>query len=106
MLDTWDAGVKSRKAELTVLTWNTQLDEAARTFAAAHPDATVLIWSSWQLFTKMFANPSSFGFSEDDLMDDGAVFVDGLHPTTAVHEIIASQLFDLLAEAKPVDAAS
>ncbi|KAI0713878.1 hypothetical protein C8Q76DRAFT_768744 [Earliella scabrosa] len=94
-------GARYKKAELTVLAWNEKLEEAARSFSATHPDATVLIWSSWHLFTQMFNDPSSFGFTAEDLMDGGAVFVDGLHPTSAVHEIIAAQLLDFLLNISP-----
>ncbi|TFK81887.1 carbohydrate esterase family 16 protein [Polyporus arcularius HHB13444] len=90
---------KSLKAEFTVLTWNAKLGEAARAFAAAHPDATVLIWSSWHLFSRMFNDPESFGFREEDpAEDEGGIFVDGLHPTSAVHAIIAAQILDFLSE--------
>ena len=93
------AGPTSRKAELTVLTWNAKLGEAARAFAAAHPDATVLIWSSWRLFEQVYSDPESFGFREEDLADhEGRVFVDGLHPTSAMHEIVAAQILDFLSE--------
>ena len=94
-------GARYKKAELTVLAWNEKLEEAARSFSATHPDATVLIWSSWHLFTQMFNDPSSFGFTAEDLMNDGAVFVDGLHPTSVVHEIIAAQLIDFLLNISP-----
>ncbi|KAI0697108.1 hypothetical protein C8T65DRAFT_743346 [Cerioporus squamosus] len=91
--------LKSFKTELAVLTWNAKLGEAARAFAAAHPDATVLIWSSWHLFSQIYSDPESFGFREQDLVDDeGGIFVDGLHPTSAVHGIVAAQILDFLSE--------
>ncbi|RPD55355.1 hypothetical protein L226DRAFT_468947 [Lentinus tigrinus ALCF2SS1-7] len=90
---------KSHKTEFTVLTWNAKLGDAARAFATAHPDATVLIWSSWHLFSRVYSDPESFGFGEEDLADDeGGIFIDGLHPTSAMHAIVAAQILDFLSE--------
>ncbi|KAF7374855.1 hypothetical protein MSAN_00371500 [Mycena sanguinolenta] len=44
------------------INWNTALTDAATQFAAAHPDATVLIYSAWDTFTALLDDPASHGF--------------------------------------------
>lgn len=81
----------------SILAWNAKLREAAEAFANAHADASVGVWSSWALFDRMFADPHAFGFTTDDVeRERGAIFADGLHPTTAVHNIIADELLAFL----------
>ncbi|KAI0737379.1 hypothetical protein C8Q80DRAFT_1115116 [Daedaleopsis nitida] len=94
-------GPQSRNIELTLLTWNAKLREAARTFATTHPDTTVVIWSAWYLFSQVLSDPASFGFKDDPIQDEGEIFVDGFHPTSAVHEIMAAQLLNLLSDLEP-----
>ncbi|KAI0769080.1 hypothetical protein BD413DRAFT_629120 [Trametes elegans] len=83
-----------------VLSWNAGLRESASQFSADHPDATVMIWSSWKFFSELLATPEAFGFSKDDgAKEEGAIFEDGLHPTSAVHRLISEQLLDFFPDA-------
>lgn len=82
-----------------MLAWNEKLRQAADAFSASHLDASVVVWSSWELFMQLLTEPQTFGFEEADVgQEAGAIFADGLHPTTAVHEIIARELVKLFDE--------
>ncbi|KAI0628890.1 hypothetical protein C8Q77DRAFT_1067250 [Trametes polyzona] len=85
------------KLQETVLAWNSALRDQAAKFSAEHSDATVLIWSSHELFTQLLSNPELFGFDKEDASkEEGSIFEDGLHPTSAVHLVIARHLSDFL----------
>lgn len=91
------AGPKPQKLQDAVLEWNSALSGAAAKFAAEHTDATVLVWSSWRLFSDILVNPAAYGFSQEDAAEEeGAIFEDGLHPTSAVHRVIAQELLEFL----------
>lgn len=91
------AGPKPQKLQDAVLEWNSALSEAAAKFAAEHTDATVLVWSSWRLFSDILTNPAAYGFPQEDAAkEEGAIFEDGLHPTSAVHRVIAQELLEFL----------
>ncbi|KAH9857423.1 hypothetical protein C2E23DRAFT_927391 [Lenzites betulinus] len=93
----FSAGPRLPKLPEAISAWNIALNEAAREFSAEHSDATVLLWSSWQFFTKLLAAPEEFGFHQDDVrQEEGPIFVDGLHPTSAVHSMIAQDLLKFL----------
>ncbi|EIW61069.1 uncharacterized protein TRAVEDRAFT_120349 [Trametes versicolor FP-101664 SS1] len=90
-------GPKPQKLQDGVLEWNSALSGASAKFAAEHTDATVLVWSSWRLFSDILANPAAYGFSQEDAAkEEGAIFEDGLHPTSAVHRVIAQELLEFL----------
>ncbi|OBZ75356.1 hypothetical protein A0H81_04312 [Grifola frondosa] len=73
--------------------WNDSLRETAEQFAASHKPATILIYSSWDTFTRVLDNPATFGFKqEDSLKNGGAIWVDHLHPTSRMHDIIACDM--------------
>ncbi|KAI0669360.1 hypothetical protein C8Q78DRAFT_1070881 [Trametes maxima] len=88
------------KLKDVITTWNSTLLEAAEKFSADHADATVLVWSSWKLFTELLASPQSYGFGEGEAAkEEGDIFMDGLHPTSQVHRLVAEQLLDFLSRA-------
>ncbi|KAF9246887.1 hypothetical protein BU15DRAFT_57848 [Melanogaster broomeanus] len=64
---------------------------AAQQFAADHADASVMIFSSWDTFTRILDDPASYGFDADEPY--GGIWVDSLHPTTKVHDILGSGNF-------------
>ncbi|KAI0365129.1 hypothetical protein BV20DRAFT_1102819 [Pilatotrama ljubarskyi] len=87
----------SEKLKDTVLAWNATLRQAAERFHAEHPDATVLVWSAWRLSTDLLADPESFGFGQEEAAkEEGQLFEDGLHPTSALHRVIAQELLAFL----------
>lgn len=67
--------------------------ENARSFTQAHPDATAMIYSSHHTFTQVLDNPGSYDFVPDDVAKmRGAIWIDNIHPTTAMHKIIAREI--------------
>ncbi|KAF7324897.1 Lipase-GDSL domain-containing protein [Mycena kentingensis (nom. inval.)] len=55
--------------------WNTELEKAVASFAAKHPECTVLLFSSWDVFNSFLDDPEVYGF---------------------VHEYIANGVVELL----------
>lgn len=77
--------------------WNAALRAEAKNFSASHNEATVLIYSSWMTFTKVLDDPTAFGFAQEDVKKAaGSIWVDRLHPTSKMHEIIAQDMTKLL----------
>lgn len=71
-------------------------------FGEEHQDASVLVFSSWDLFTAVLDNPVQYGFKEDDSSKArGGIWVDRLHPTTKMHKIIAEKIVDYLISIEP-----
>jgi len=73
--------------------WNNLLQIAAQTFAAKHPDATVMVFSSWDTFNRVLDNPTDSGFTDDD---ETEIWIDHIHPTSRMHKIIAHDLASFL----------
>ncbi|KAK7042468.1 thermolabile hemolysin [Favolaschia claudopus] len=81
------------------ISWNMALNEAANQFSAAHPDATVMIYSSWDTFNALFDNPVAHGFPAEDTKRAGkSMWVDHLHPTSKVHDFVARDLANFLGQ--------
>ncbi|KAH9935006.1 uncharacterized protein B0H18DRAFT_979369 [Fomitopsis serialis] len=82
--------------------WNIALRTQAETFAAAHDEATVLIYSSWAMFTKVLDAPAAYGFTTDDVRKPaGSIWVDRLHPTSNMHDVIAHDIAQFLGSIEP-----
>ncbi|KAL4256589.1 SGNH hydrolase superfamily protein [Pleurotus pulmonarius] len=74
-------------------TWNKLLEDGAASFATANPDATVMIFSAWDLFHDVMDHPDKYGFTaEKGGSGVGGFLVDGLHPTSKMHNIIAREI--------------
>lgn len=70
--------------------WNAALRDAAKGFAEKHPDSTVLIFSAHQTFNTFLDDLWAYDFPiGDGSLSGGSVWVDHLHPTSKVHDIIA-----------------
>ncbi|KZP09944.1 carbohydrate esterase family 16 protein [Athelia psychrophila] len=73
--------------------WNTLLAKNVHSFASSHQDVTALIFSSHATFTRVLNDPTAHGFQEEDVdKEAGSIWVDALHPTTKMHEVIASDI--------------
>ncbi|KAI0328039.1 hypothetical protein GY45DRAFT_1033733 [Cubamyces sp. BRFM 1775] len=92
-------GPKTPEAKAAYDAWKPLLREGAKAFIGAHPDATVFVFSSWDLFTRILADPQSYGLQCED-RSRSTLFVDGFHPTSAVHAIIAKELLSFLREVR------
>ncbi|KAJ8488442.1 hypothetical protein ONZ51_g3584 [Trametes cubensis] len=95
-------GPKTTRARTAYEAWNPLLREGAKAFIDAHPDATVIIFSSWNLFLLILADPLSYGLPCQG-KSRSALFVDGFHSTSAVHAIIAKELLTSLREFAGID---
>ena len=57
-----------------------------------------MLFSSYDLFTRLLDDPSRYGFNEATAcMSGGCVWYDHLHPTSQVHDLIATELAQFLA---------
>ena len=86
---TTSAGPKAPRAKDAYKAWNPLLEENATKFCAAHPDASVFIFSSWEVFTRHLEEAET-----SEARD--ALFVDGFHPGTHLHGVIANELQSFL----------
>ncbi|KAI0737403.1 hypothetical protein C8Q80DRAFT_1243316 [Daedaleopsis nitida] len=94
-------GAKSPRAKAGYMSWNPLLRQHAEMFSSAHPDATVLLFSSWEVFTRILEHPRSSGAAEADELDRDALFVDGFHPSSALHAVIAKEFHQFLLGINP-----
>ncbi|KAF8652630.1 hypothetical protein AX16_004291 [Volvariella volvacea WC 439] len=72
-------------------TWNDLLRAQVEEFAASASQATVFIFSSHAVLTDILDDPEEYDFTEDDTTEVGAIWQDGLHLTSAVHEVLAEK---------------
>ena len=73
------------------------LREGAEKFSAARPDATVLVFSSWDVFTKALVDSAAAGVPQGDASNCDGLFVDGFHPASTLHAVVAKELLAFLA---------
>jgi len=78
-------------------TWNFSFCRQIEAFCAAHGDLTALLFSSYRLFMSLLENPNTHGFEAQDVHKMGGdIWADHLHPTSKVHDIVASGIADFL----------
>lgn len=78
-------------------TWNATLEKELRSWTRTHPDITTFLFSSWDAFSRVLDDPNAFGFDLSDASEaGGAIWVDRLRPTSAMHRIIADDLVSFL----------
>jgi hypothetical protein len=74
-------------------TWNDLLRSYSNVFSAESTQATGLLFSAHAVLTEVLDDPLEFDFYRRDVEDaGGAIWVDELHLTTAVHSIISERL--------------
>jgi phospholipase/lecithinase/hemolysin len=84
-------------------TWNTSLRNAAQEFGKNHPEATVLLFSSFEAFDTFLNKPEDHGFHPEDVKRrNGSIWMDHIHPTSKVHDYIACRLATFLESIQPV----
>ncbi|KAI0054146.1 carbohydrate esterase family 16 protein [Auriscalpium vulgare] len=96
------------KTKNTIHNWNAALVAGVESFLASHLDVTAMVWSSWDTFTRILDDPVSFGFPASDARQEfGSIWYDKLHPTSAVHRIIARDISEFIhsqhADISPID---
>ncbi|KAF9484721.1 hypothetical protein BDN70DRAFT_872259 [Pholiota conissans] len=78
-------------------TWNANLRKAAQKFCSTHLNSSVFLLSSFHFFNTLLDNPTAYGFSEAEIKKrSGSFWFDHIHPTSKVHEYIASYLASFL----------
>ncbi|KAI0823771.1 hypothetical protein BC628DRAFT_1420508 [Trametes gibbosa] len=91
--DVFPNGPKTPRAKTAYQTWNPVLRSGAEAFKAAHSDATIFVFSSWGLFTCLHSESGPVANKADEW---SARFVDGFHPSSDMHAIIARELLAFL----------
>jgi phospholipase/lecithinase/hemolysin len=102
-----------------VQVYNSGLTGLLDNFEATHPDAQLMRFDSFGIFNAIVANAAAFGFTNttdrcytgDDLGFTGGgsvcanpsqyIFWDGIHPTTAVHQLVGRAMLQEVAAAVP-----
>jgi len=78
--------------------WNSLLRPRLKEFVTSRGDATAVLFSSWDIFSKILDNPKDYGFTESNSQEQGGgIWEDHLHPTDPVHKIIAAEMSKFLA---------
>lgn len=99
-----NAQVKEIRARFN--SWNMTLDKAIRSFVAdkstTDDPITAIYFSSHRVFTALLNHPKKYGFPQKDIAKSRrSIWIDHLHPTSAVHHILASELDSLLSSISP-----
>lgn len=77
--------------------WNDTLRSSATRFAGDNPGVTVLVYSSYETFTRVLDDPASCGFRPEDVQKAaGSIWVDHVHPTSKMHDEIAKDMLSFL----------
>ena len=83
--------------------WNDELRRGLVNFATSHPDATVMMFSAWDTFTRILSDPARYGFNPADRTTlGGSIWFDFMHPTSRVHDILAGEIAQFLASQPPL----
>ncbi|KAG2130185.1 uncharacterized protein EDB93DRAFT_1332106 [Suillus bovinus] len=83
-------------------TWNETLEKELQSWTKTHPDVTTFLFSSWDSFSRVLDDPNAFGFDPNDISEaGGAIWVDRLRPTSAMHRVIADDLVSFLDSHSP-----
>ncbi|KDQ09579.1 carbohydrate esterase family 16 protein [Botryobasidium botryosum FD-172 SS1] len=78
---------------------NTQLSSRIARFVKSHPEISAFQFYAYDMFNQMLDNPEMYGFNPKDVRKaGGSVWVDHLHPTSAVHKVIAENVASFLYE--------
>jgi hypothetical protein len=73
--------------------WNVALAELATRFRQFHTDVSVLVYDVAALFSEVLDNPTKYGFRNGTSYDgEDCVWLDILHPTSAMHKVIAADV--------------
>jgi len=84
--------------------WNQELERYVRLFANSHPkEITAMIYSSYDTFNRVLDHPELHGFTLEDIDRKGSsIWHDDIHPTSAMHDIIARDIVRLLDDQRPL----
>jgi phospholipase/lecithinase/hemolysin len=90
---------------MRIKAWNSNLIEYAQKFSEKHGDVRVRIYDAAALFTRVLDDPKKYGFKDStskfmlsDAEEESCIWYDDLHPTSAMHKILAADLARFLTE--------
>lgn len=64
---------------------------------AGHSGTSTFLYSSSAFFHALLNNPAAFGFGPDEVRKTGGdVWIDHIHPTSRVHDCLASDIASFL----------
>ena len=62
-----------------------------------HAGSTILMYSSYALFSNVIAEPEKYGFPPGDIKRrGGSIWMDHLHPTSKMHKVLADDIEEFL----------
>lgn len=73
--------------------WNELLSSGIADFAEAHEDSTALLFSPAETFDRLLDDPA---FCGSDPSGGDSMWVDHIHPTSRVHDLLAADLAEFL----------
>lgn len=78
--------------------WNTALHAELENLKAEYHKLEIAVFPSWNFFNDIMDDAQKYGFTDADpgRAYGGKIWVDGLHPTSAVHEHIAKEAIRVL----------
>ena len=80
------------------INWNTALNNNVVRFSVSHPDATIMTFSAYDIFSRVLSDPAAYGFDELEAHKEGGpIWFDRIHPTSAMHRIISQEVAEFLA---------
>ncbi|KAI0770380.1 hypothetical protein C8Q74DRAFT_1218730 [Fomes fomentarius] len=87
------ASESSDEIEERVKTWNELLLAQASEFGTSYEEATMLLFSSYNVLEEVLDDPAEFDFDEEDTTaEGGTIWEDDLHLTADMHDILAERL--------------
>lgn len=73
------------------------MQERAAEFRESAAEASVAIFSSHRVLARVLDDPEEYDFCEDDTVDEGGrIWLDELHLTSEVHDILAKEFTTFL----------
>ena len=55
------------------------------------------MFSAWEVFTRVLNKPTDYDFTDEDVSEAGGeIWADYLHPTSKMHDILASDISTFL----------
>ncbi|TDL20818.1 hypothetical protein BD410DRAFT_790494 [Rickenella mellea] len=89
-------------AAATYNNWNEHLHKSSLKFQEKHRDAKVFLFSSSATFNRVLDSPEEHGFDVKDLYKRaGKIWMDHLHPTSAMHRWVAKDVEEFLMSKSP-----
>ncbi|KAI9373908.1 hypothetical protein BJX61DRAFT_551898 [Aspergillus egyptiacus] len=72
--------------------FNAQLAAAVMRWTSAHPESEMALYDTWSFMTEVLDCPQEYGFLDSTCVGEGCIWWDRLHPRSAFHQILASDV--------------